>query len=159
MVESSGLVSRRDLSEAYRYFDLPANGGGADDDRIYNLFQVQHQDHGPQAQEKAREMLGRIGKHRASKMLTKAALQTIETVEEAYAWLGDGLGPDADDSFVVTVYTIKVCWLHGFTKNMKFGQASDGGCPDVPFLPCKCAGGVALSPLHREQSKHPDSMN
>lgn len=157
MVESSGLVSRRDLAEAYRFFDLPSNGGGADDDRIYNLFQVQHQDHGPQAQEKAREMLGRIGKHRASNMLTKAALQTIETAEEAYAWLGDGLGPDADDSFVVTVYTIKVC--RPSTKDMKFGQASDGDCPNVPFLPCKCAEGIALSPLHHEQPKHRDSTN
>lgn len=108
MIESSGLVSRRDLSEAYKYFDLPVGGGGADDDRIYNIFHAQQQDSGPDAQEKAREMLGRIGKSRGSKLLTNAALQTIETVQEAYAWLGNGLGPDADDSFVVTVYTIKV---------------------------------------------------
>lgn len=139
MIESSGLVSRRDLSEAYKFFDLPADGGGADDDRIYNIFHAQQQDYGTQAQEKAREMLGRIGKHRGSKILTNAALQTIETVEEAYAWLGNGLGPEADDSFVVTVFTIKVS--HSSTKKME--QASR--LPKRVFLPCRGIERAALS--------------
>lgn len=108
MLESKGLVSRRDLSEAYRYFNLPADGGGADDDRIFNLFQAHHADSGVQAQEQAREMLGRIGRKRGSKLLTNAAMQTIETAQEAYAWLGSGLGPDTDDSFVVTIFSLRV---------------------------------------------------
>jgi hypothetical protein len=41
-------------------------------------------------------------------MLINASKQTIETVEEAYAWIGNNLGPDADDSFVVTMLTVKV---------------------------------------------------
>jgi ubiquitin carboxyl-terminal hydrolase 25/28 len=112
MLESKGLVSRRDLSEAYRYFNLPADGGAADDDRIYNLFHAQHGDLGPQEQERAREMLGRIGRRRGSKLLTNAAMQTIETAQEAYAWLGNSLGPEADDSFVVTIFSLRVSSVH-----------------------------------------------
>lgn len=41
-------------------------------------------------------------------MLINASQQTIETVEEAYAWIGNNLGPDADDSFVVTMFSVKV---------------------------------------------------
>lgn len=108
MLESKGLVSRRDLSEAYRYFHLPADGGAADDDRIYNVFQAQHADLGTQEQEKAREMLGRIGRRRGSKLLINASQQTIETAQEAYAWLGNGLGPETDDSFVVTIFSLRV---------------------------------------------------
>jgi ubiquitin carboxyl-terminal hydrolase 25/28 len=108
MLESKGLVSRRDLSEAYRYFHLPADGGAADDDRIYNVFQAQHADLGAQEQEKAREMLGRIGRRRGSKLLLNASQQTIETAQEAYAWLGNGLGPETDDSFVVSIYSLRV---------------------------------------------------
>lgn len=107
-MESKGLVSRRDLSEAYKYFGLPPDGGQADDDRILNIFQAQHADLGVQGQEQAREMLGRIGKQRGSKKLTNAAQQTIETLEEAYAWLGSGLDASTDDAFVVTVFTIRV---------------------------------------------------
>lgn len=108
MLESKGLVSRRDLSEAYRYFHLPSDGGAADDDRIYNMFQAQHADLGAQEQEKAREMLGRIGRRRGSKLLINASQQTIETAQEAYAWLGNGLGPETDDSFVVTIFSLRV---------------------------------------------------
>lgn len=112
MLESKGLVSRRDLSEAYKYFDLPADGGAADDDRIYNVFHAQHADLGVQEQERAREMLGRIGRQRGSKLLTNAAMQTIETAQEAYAWLGNGLGPETDDAFVVTIFSLRVSSMH-----------------------------------------------
>jgi hypothetical protein len=108
MLESRGLVSRRDLSEAYRSFQLPADGGSADDDRIYNIFHAQQGDLGAQQQERAREMLGRIGRQRGSKLLTNASMQTIETAQEAYAWLGNGLGPETDDSFVVSIFSLRV---------------------------------------------------
>jgi len=41
-------------------------------------------------------------------MLINASMQTIETAEEAYAWLGNSLGPEADDSFVVTMFSVRV---------------------------------------------------
>jgi ubiquitin carboxyl-terminal hydrolase 25/28 len=112
MLESKGLVSRRALSEAYRFFDLPEDGGAADDDRIYNIFQAQHDDLPAQHQERAREMLGRIGRRRGSKLLMNASQQTIETAQEAYAWLGNGLGPETDDSFVVTIFSLRVSPTH-----------------------------------------------
>jgi len=112
MLESKGLVSRRDLSEAYRYFHLPSDGGAADDDRVYNIFQAQHADLSTHEQERAREMLGRIGRRRGSKLLMNASQQTIETAQEAYAWLGNGLGPETDDSFVVTIFSLRVSQAH-----------------------------------------------
>jgi hypothetical protein len=108
MLESKGLVSRRDLSEAYRFFNLSSDSSSVDDDRIFNLFQAQHADSGVHGQERAREMLGRIGRSRGSKMLINASQQTIETVEEAYAWIGNNLGPEADDSFVITMFSVRV---------------------------------------------------
>ncbi|OQO08017.1 hypothetical protein B0A48_06810 [Cryoendolithus antarcticus] len=105
--ESAGLVSRRDLREAYRTFGLPTNGGGADDERILNLFHAQHTDLGAQGQENLREMLGRIGRARGSSTLNNASRQSVETIEEAYAWLGNGLGPQSDDSMVTTIYAVK----------------------------------------------------
>jgi hypothetical protein len=108
MLESKGLVSRRALSEAYKFFDLPADGGAADDDRIFNIFQAQHADLPTEHQERAREMIGRIGRRRGSKLLMNASQQTIETAQEAYAWLGNGLGPETDDSFVVAVFSLRV---------------------------------------------------
>jgi hypothetical protein len=29
-------------------------------------------------------------------------------VEEAYGWIGNNLGPEADDSFVVTMFSVRV---------------------------------------------------
>ena len=108
MLQSSGLVSRRELSEAYRAFDLPVNGGGADDDRIMNLFQSQVSDQGQVGQERLREMLGRIGRFRGSTYLINASQQSIETVADAYAWLGNGLNEQSDDEMVTTVFAIRV---------------------------------------------------
>jgi hypothetical protein len=120
LLESKGLVSRRDLSDAYRFFNLSSDSRSVDDDRIFNLFQAQHADSGVHGQERAREMLGRIGRSRGSKMLINASQQTIETVEEAYAWIGNNLGPEADDSFVVTMFSVRV--------SVSF--------PSLWFLPC-----------------------
>jgi len=108
MLQSSGLVSRRELIEAYRAFDLPVNGGGADDDRIMNLFQSQISDQGQVGQERLREMLGRIGRFRGSTYLINASQQSIETVEDAYAWLGNGLNAQSDDDTVTTMFAVKV---------------------------------------------------
>lgn len=136
MLESKGLVSRRDLSEAYRYFDLPADGRQVDDQRIHDIFKAREPDLGVQAQERAREMLGRIGRQRGSKLLANAAMQTIETAEEAYAWLGSGLGPESDDGFVVTFFAMKV---------------------SAPLLPCVQTGSACPS-LHVTRATSPSPV-
>jgi hypothetical protein len=130
ILESKGLVSRRDLSEAYRFFNLNSDSRSVDDDRIFNLFQAQHADSGVHGQERAREMLGRIGRSRGSKMLINASQQTIETVEEAYQWIGNNLGPDADDSFVVTMLTVKV------SPSLPFGSFPVCTWPCLPRFAC-----------------------
>ncbi|KAJ8610423.1 hypothetical protein MRB53_038585 [Persea americana] len=107
MLMSQGIVSRRDLVEAYTFFNLPLGGGAADDERIMNLYQAQSGDLGPEASEKARNMLLRIGNARGSQLLINAAQQTIETVQEALAWLGNGIHENTPDDMVITVFAIK----------------------------------------------------
>lgn len=111
MVESEGVVSRRDLSAAYRYFAKDPGFPSADDDRIINMFHVQQSDQGPAGQDEGREMLARIGRARKSQMLLNAAQQSLETPEDAYAWLGQDIGPRSDDAFVTTAYAIRVSRL------------------------------------------------
>ena len=111
MLTSQGLVSKRDLVEAYTFFNLPLGGGAADDERIMNLYQAQSGGLGPEASERARNMLLRIGNARGSQLLINAAQQTIETVQEALAWLGNGIHENTPDDMVITVFAIKVSRL------------------------------------------------
>lgn len=113
IAESEGLYSKRDLAEAYNAFHLPYGGGGADDERILNLFQAQSSDLGQEAGTRARDMLYRLGMARQSRLLINAASQTIETVEEALAWLGNGVDKDTADDMILTVFTLRVgCLLY-----------------------------------------------
>lgn len=108
MVESEGVVSRKDLAEAYRYFAQDPGFPNSPDDRVLNMFHVQQSDQGVAGQQKGCEMLTRIGKARKSQRILNAAQQQLETAEDAYAWLGQDIGPHSDDAFVTTAYAIKV---------------------------------------------------
>ncbi|QIX00141.1 hypothetical protein AMS68_005658 [Peltaster fructicola] len=107
VLESQGCITRHDLREAYSFFGLSQGGGGADDDRILNLYQAQQPDLSAEAAEKSRVMLGRIGTARGSQVLMNASTQSIETVEEALAWLGNGVGKETSDDMLTTVFAIK----------------------------------------------------
>jgi len=111
MVESEGVVSRKDLTAAYLAFDKDPSFPSSSDDRVLNMFHVHQSDQGPQGQEDAREMLARIGRARKSQRLINAAQQQLETVQDAYAFLGSEIGPQSDDAFVTTAYAIRVSTL------------------------------------------------
>lgn len=108
IVESDGIVSRKDLAQAYNYFAKDPGFPSADDDRIINMFHVQQSDQGPAGQEEGREMLARIGRARHSQRLLNTAQQQLENATDAYAWLGQDIGPGSDDAFVTTAYAIRV---------------------------------------------------
>ncbi|KAF2207210.1 hypothetical protein CERZMDRAFT_71801 [Cercospora zeae-maydis SCOH1-5] len=102
LVESRGLISRRDLAAAYRYLDIsPTDAQTSDDERILNLFYVRISDSGPEAKEEARHALRKIGIVRQSQRLIRAAEQTIETYEEALDWLGNGANRTTQDEWLM----------------------------------------------------------
>ncbi|GIZ48075.1 hypothetical protein CKM354_001115000 [Cercospora kikuchii] len=103
LVESRGLISRRDITAAYRYLDISqTDAQTADDERILNLFYVRTSDSGPEAKEEARRALRKIGLVRQSQRLIRAAEQTIETYEEALDWLGNGANRQTADDWLIS---------------------------------------------------------
>lgn len=105
-MSSQELISRRDLTAAYRHLDISPSE--ADDDRIVNLFHSRQSDLGKQAQEDARAALYKIGVARGSQRLINASRQTLETYDDALAWLGNGVNKSTPDEGLIAVVTIKV---------------------------------------------------
>lgn len=111
-LESQGAISRRDLSAAYRTLNIPPfEAPQADDERVLNLFHVRISDLGVQAQEEARAALYKIGVARNSQRLISTAQQTMETYDDALAWLGNGATKDTTDDMLVSLVALKVSLL------------------------------------------------
>ena len=109
ILESGGLVSRRDIQQAYRYLDISeSEATNSDDERILNLFYVRTSDSGPEAKIEARTALKKIGQARGSARLMRAAEQTIETMEEALGWLGNGANNESADDFLIIIAATKL---------------------------------------------------
>jgi ubiquitin carboxyl-terminal hydrolase 25/28 len=109
MMASEGMVSRRDLTAAYRQLNIPHNEAQTvSDERILNLFYVRISDLGPGAQQDARQALNQIGMSRNSKRLINASMQTLETYEDALEWLGNGVDKKTADEALLAVVAIKV---------------------------------------------------
>lgn len=109
-LESQGLVSRRDLNEAYKSLAVPpAFASQYSDDRLIGLYQARTTDSSPAVIDSLRKALHTIGTSRGSSALINAAKESVETYEEAINWLGNGVTKDAPDDFVLTAYAIKVC--------------------------------------------------
>lgn len=106
-MSSQDLVSRRDLSAAYRYLDIE-QGDHVDEERIVNLFHSRQSDLGKQAQEEARQALYKIGVSRGSQRLINASKQTLETYDDALTWLGNGVTKDTPDESLLAVVATKV---------------------------------------------------
>ncbi|KXT13990.1 hypothetical protein AC579_8847 [Pseudocercospora musae] len=115
---SQDLVSRRDLSAAYRYLDIE-QGDHVDDERIVNLFHSRQSDLGKHAQEEARQALYKIGLSRGSQRLINASKQTLETYDDALTWLGNGVTKDTPDESLLAVVATKTTDNAG---NMEMAQ-------------------------------------
>ncbi|KAF2166323.1 hypothetical protein M409DRAFT_66774 [Zasmidium cellare ATCC 36951] len=101
---SEDIVSRRDLSAAYRNLQVTASD---DDERVLNLYHVLISDAGPSQQDDARQALYKIGLARGSQRLIKAAQQTMDTYEDALAWLGNGANKDTADDMLLSLVAVK----------------------------------------------------
>ncbi|OAF99549.1 cysteine proteinase [Paraphaeosphaeria sporulosa] len=110
ILESQGLFTRQDVTQAYRTLGIdPSHGPALSDNIITNQFKARLSDIGPRQVEEARSALRIIGLARGSDMLQRAASDSIETYAEALAWLNlpDSVELSGDD-FVITMYTSKV---------------------------------------------------
>lgn len=108
-LQSQDLVSRRDLSAAYRFLNITAwEAKSISDERIIEKYQAQQPDLSAQSQEEARAHLFRIGVTRNSTLLLNASRQSVDTYEDALSWLGNGVNKDTPDEGLLAVYSIKV---------------------------------------------------
>lgn len=105
ILASQGYYSRRELLEAYHYFGLSQD---ADELRIMNIYQARQSDLSSAEAERAREMLYKIGTSCGSRLLMNTAQQKIETVDEALAWLGNGVDKDTTDEALLNVLAVRV---------------------------------------------------
>lgn len=106
---SQDVVSRRDVSAAYRYFSINAREGDAfDDEQILGRFQALQSDAGSAGQEQAREHLYKLGVFRQSQLLVNASRQSIETYEDALSWIGNGVSKETPDEGLLAVLALRV---------------------------------------------------
>ncbi|EMD00196.1 hypothetical protein BAUCODRAFT_83917 [Baudoinia panamericana UAMH 10762] len=106
MLQSTNLVSRRDLSSAYRTFGLSPTDNSADD-YILNVFQARQSNVNGDVAEENRQALYKIGLMRNSQLLINASRQSVETYEDALAWIGNGATKDTDDEMLISMLTLK----------------------------------------------------
>lgn len=103
MLESQGLIGQRDIDEAYQFLDIDKT---ADDAYIVSKFRSRYDDTGPSMRPHMKHMLQRLAQARGSSVLQDAASDTLETYEQAIAWLG--AHPDQADDVMVVLHTTKV---------------------------------------------------
>ncbi|KAK5114333.1 hypothetical protein LTR62_002585 [Meristemomyces frigidus] len=110
MLQSEGHISRRDITKAYRSFglQLPSSNVLYTDQHILSTFQAQLSDVSPAVAADLREALYKIGCSRDSSMLMNASRQTVETVDDALAWLGNDVHRGTEDDFLVAVASSKM---------------------------------------------------
>jgi ubiquitin carboxyl-terminal hydrolase 25/28 len=110
ILESQGLFTRQDVNLAYRTVGIdPSHASSLSDEIIANQFKSRLSDIGPRQVDEARSALRIIGVVRDSEIIKRAASNSIETYEEALAWLNlpDSVELSGDD-FVITMFTSKV---------------------------------------------------
>lgn len=108
-LQSQDLVSRRDISAAYRHLGVDiASSQTLSDDRLLEIFQARLVDLGPSAAEDARQALNKIGTARQSQRLLRTSRQSIDTYEDALAWFGNGVDANTPDDGIITIYTLRV---------------------------------------------------
>lgn len=108
-ISAQGVVGRKDLVEAYKDLGITDNlqtAKSQPDSYIINLYRALVTDCGPERRARARNSLQKVGQSRGSKAIMNAASDTVETYEEALAYLGaDG---DMNDEAITALYGTKV---------------------------------------------------
>lgn len=108
-LQSQDVISRRDLTAAYRYFNItPPQAKVITDEQIRDKFQARQSDLGVVAQEEARQHLYKIAIARGSSLLLSTSRQSVETEEDALSWLGHGANKSTADGGLLAIFAIRV---------------------------------------------------
>ncbi|KAF1987602.1 cysteine proteinase, partial [Aulographum hederae CBS 113979] len=102
LLQSEGHVSQKDLQNAYR--DLGAEPVYSDD-HILGIFKSMYSDVSPSRQAELRQSLSIIAQSRRSTSLQSAAAQAVETVEQAYEYLG--ASHEVGDEWISNLFNVK----------------------------------------------------
>lgn len=136
MLHSQDLVSRRDLAEAYRAFNIPLGEASEySDDRIIDLYQVRQQDLSPAGAEELRQALYKIGVTRQSNRLINASRQSVDTYKDALTWLGNGADESTPDDSLIAIYGAKVRSFFPFMLAILKLRVQPGAPADCRRLP------------------------
>ncbi|KAK3677353.1 ubiquitin-specific protease ubp2 [Recurvomyces mirabilis] len=110
LLQSEGLVSRRDLAAAYLSLGLqrPTGEQIVSEQHILSSFQARQANVSPATAAELRQALYKIGQHRDSKMLMNASQQTVETYEDAIAWLGNDVNEGTPDDIILVIAATKM---------------------------------------------------
>ena len=126
VLASKGVTSQRDLNRAYQYFNIdPAHAHVISDEHIIGCFRARLSDISPLQADEARKQLRVLGDARESDKIRAEASNSIETYEQAMAWLE--LDSNASDDFVQTMYSLKV--LYAFCSWCLPGPSSQACLP------------------------------
>ncbi|KAI9777700.1 MAG: ubiquitin-specific protease ubp2 [Geoglossum umbratile] len=105
LLESKGEISSRDITQAYEYFGIRADGLDMGDDYIIGTYKSRIED-SPRQQAEAREKLRIIGQARRSEKIQYVASNTVTTYEQALTWLG--ADASTADDFIVPYAAVKL---------------------------------------------------
>ncbi|KAJ9647333.1 ubiquitin-specific protease ubp2 [Coniosporium tulheliwenetii] len=107
MLSSEGKISRKDVSNAYAYFNIEmSHVPHISDDHIIGQFQSRLSDIAASQAPEMRRQLRIIGEARGSSKILNAADNALETYDQALSWLGATAG--LTDDFILTCYTAKI---------------------------------------------------
>jgi hypothetical protein len=151
-LQSQDLVSRRDLSAAYRFLGITGwEVKSISDERIIEKYQAQQPDFSAQSQEEARSHLGKIAIARNSTLLLNASRQSVDTYEDALSWLGNGVDKNTSDEGLLAVLSIKVsrALLPSWSVRRCLATETDRACRPRKAKPTKKSARKPSPPLRR----------
>ncbi|KAF1843760.1 ubiquitin C-terminal hydrolase-like protein [Cucurbitaria berberidis CBS 394.84] len=106
VLASKGLTTKTALEFAYQYFNIdPSHAGVISDEHIIGCFKALLPDISSSQADEARKQLRVLGDARNSDKIRVEASDTIETEEQAFAWLE--LDSGTTDDFIQTMFSIK----------------------------------------------------
>ncbi|KAJ4300678.1 ubiquitin-specific protease ubp2 [Kalmusia sp. IMI 367209] len=108
ILASQGLFTREEVLSAYRVLGIdPAHAHALSDEIITNQFRSRLSDIGPNQVEESRKALRVIGNARNSEGIKREASSSIETYEQALAWLDLEDNETSTDDFVISMVALK----------------------------------------------------
>ncbi|KAF2758157.1 cysteine proteinase [Pseudovirgaria hyperparasitica] len=106
ILASQGQVNRKQVRQAYKYFNIDPDMSQTSDTFIINQYRARLADVSSNQERDMREMLRILGSARQSNEILHEASNSLETYAQALSWLD--VQDNIADEFIVTMATIKL---------------------------------------------------